>query len=95
MLKIKKLFDLLQLIGESMNDYVHIIKDSEFDEKVRYIIYHSNGHCIEVEREIVDISEDEIIENIDGYSYYFSSDLYEGFKEISIDEVIGFIKLLK
>jgi hypothetical protein len=92
---IRRLFLMLQKIGEVLTDDVHIIKHSEFEEKIKFIIYHSNGHCVIVEREKVDIAEDEQCENIDGYSYYFSSDLYEGFKAVSIGEVIKFIKDIK
>lgn len=86
---IRRLFVLLQSIGEILTDHIHIIKHSEFDEKIRYTIYHSNGHCIIVEREKIDLAEDETCENINGYVYYFESDLYEGFKEVALGDVIA------
>ncbi len=99
MLKAKQLFDLLEIVGEKLTDNIHILMSDVYDSHIlnlftyrKYVIYHSKGHCIVVDKEIADEDEEE---HINGYKYSFSSDLYEGFKEVSIDEVIEFIKALK
>jgi len=92
--KEKKLFDLADKIGEGVHGKLHIIDVSENlhslpDEKVEYRVYHSDGYCFDISREPIELAEDESCDScIDGFQYSFMDGIYEGFKELTIDEAI-------
>jgi len=89
----KELFDLVDGIGEGLFKSVHIIDISVFGKGSIYRVYHSDGYCFNIEKEVVDCAEDEInTEAIDGYEYIYIDDLFDGFKQLSIEDAIALIK---
>jgi hypothetical protein len=97
-MKNKILFDLVNNIGEGLFISLHIIDITE-EADITYRIYHDKGYCFNVEREYMEAKEfynkEERKEAIDGYFYYFQSDLFEGFETLTIDEAIELISKYK
>jgi|SRR5690349_14948403 len=103
----KELFDLVEHKGECLEGKFHIIDISDysydetiFDNAVKYRIYHEEGYCFNIERyEIINFEEFEYShskeENIDGFYYYFISDLFEGYKELNLKKAVELIKKYK
>ena len=48
---IKQAYDLLEQQGETLSGDVHIIQIEENLGEERYRIYHSDGYCVDVQRE--------------------------------------------
>lgn len=90
----KKLFDLCEKNNESVYNKLHIIENSRLpEEKKEYRIYHADGYCFDVSKEKIELAEDEICDScISGYEYSFNEGAYEGFKEVSVEEAIKFLK---
>jgi hypothetical protein len=100
--KIKEIFNLIKNLDEGIYGKLHIIDiESDYDYESqnfklkKYRIYHADGYCFEVSREKIDLVEDESCELIDGFYYNFDSEMFEGFKELSIQECIVLIKKYK
>lgn len=92
--KAKKLFDLCGKYGEGIHFNFHIIENSQFPlEKKEYRVYHSDGYCFDVSKEEMELAEDEICNScINGYEYSFNEGVYDGFKEITIEDAIKLIE---
>ena len=78
----KRLFDLVDKLYADNGEFlfsIHIIDISEYDS-VGYRVYHSDGYCIEVFKD--EGNDDEYDGLIDGCSYNFIGDLYDGFSDI-------------
>lgn len=96
----KELFDLVDSIGEGLFLSLHIIDISdEIDYGKQYRVYHSDGYCFNVREEEIDDLDDFIAEygkiNIGNNHYAFQSDLFDGFKKLSIEEAIILINRYK
>jgi hypothetical protein len=86
----KELFDLVDSVGEGLHLSLHIIDISEeCEDGTKYRVYHSHGYCFNVERESIDDLENFIAEygniNVGNYYYNFQSDLFDGFKTLSLE----------
>jgi|GEM_PF-3023281 hypothetical protein len=92
----KRLFNLCEINNEGTYDKLHIIENSRFpDEKKEYRVYHADGYCFDITKEKIELSEDESCDSgIGGYEYIFNEGLYEGFKEITVEEAIKLLKQL-
>jgi len=92
----KKLFDLCENHNEGIYNKLHIIDNSRFpEERKEYRIYHADGYCFDVSKEKIELAEDEICAScIGGYEYDFNEGIYEGFKEISVEEAIKLLKAI-
>ncbi len=92
--KAKKLFDLCESNNEGIYNKLHIIDNSRFpEEKKEYRIYHADGYCFEVYKEKIELADDESNDStIGGYEYYFNEGMFEGFKEITVEEAINLLK---
>ena len=80
-----KIFEFIFSIGSGNKISYDIIDMSDTEDDQHYRLYHSNGHCIDSYKKWNE--EDRIYE----YEYY--SDLFEGFKPISVDDLIKLLKL--
>jgi len=90
--KIKRLFDwCVENCGEL--DGMHIIDTSDFNDLTKFRIYHKDGHCIDLYGEVLDLSEDESCENIDGIYYHYNDELFDGFNPIEVEDFIKLINL--
>lgn len=91
--KYKKLFDLCESMGEGVHGKLHICDssdDSRFPEEDQaYRVYHADGYCFDVRKQANEVAEDEIcLTCIKGFEYSFMEGIYEGFKDIDIDQAI-------
>ena len=97
MIKEKELFDLIDLIGNNMDDEFskfHIIDHTDtpyvHENDKKYRVYHRDSICFDIEREFLfdpndGLEYDEM--NIDGFAYtYF--DGYDGFQIVPIDSLL-------
>lgn len=92
----KELFDLVDWVGQGLYMSLHIIAISEFGYGNKYRVYHSDGYCFNIEKEEVDLAEDESNPSaIDGYEYTYLDDLFDGFKILDIKEAIKLIRKYK
>ena len=84
----KILFDLVDSIGENINNGFHIIDNSNeyriFEGEKKYKIYHKLGYCFDIEKQ--SYCSDETGKFIN-WNYYFYSQ-YEGFKELNAKKAI-------
>lgn len=100
----KELFDLVEYKGECIEGKLHIIdiSDYSYDEDLfydlkKYRVYHGDGYCFNIEKYSID-DEYEFNEkygeesNIKGFYYYFISDLFDGYKTLSLKNAIELIK---
>lgn len=106
-MKEKELFDLVEYKGEGIEGKLHIINISDFsydeelfDDVEKYRIYHGDGYCFNTEKYRIideDIFNKQYSEenNINGFYYYFISDLFDGYKTLSLEEAIKLIKKYK
>jgi hypothetical protein len=91
----RKLFELIEKIGEHLEDGLHIIDSSDeypaTDGDGKYRIYHADGFCFDIKKEFV--GKEESMEGVDddGCTYVFDSG-WDGFKDISVTEAIDLIK---
>lgn len=85
----KKLFYLVQNIGEGIFNKIHIIDNTEF-ETHSFRIYHSDGYCWNILQEE---QFDDIDNPID--PYYEFSESWEGFKESGIEFAISEIEQIQ
>lgn len=92
----KKLFELIENLGEGLFDSLHIIDISDGNNET-FRIYHSSGYCFDVQREYIeDISSfvEEFGNVNDGEYYYsFQSDQFEGFKELSVERALKILTI--
>jgi hypothetical protein len=96
-MKNKEIFDLVHNIGEGIFHSLHIINISdEYENGLKYRIYHSDGYCFEITREEIENLDDFISEfgniNIGEYYYSFQYDLFDGFNILTIDEAINLLQ---
>lgn len=81
----KEIFDLINKLGESAFNKIHIIQSSYYncsppDYLKEYRIYHSDGHCL-------DISKSAILEDGSGKFLGYEYSIYqewEGFEEMDL-----------
>lgn len=81
---LKRLFEVVHAIGETLQGAVHIIdmtgkEDLPTDGDIEYRVYHVDGYCWDISRTACD--DDESLDN-DGFKYVFF-DEWEGFQKIS------------
>ena len=83
--KIKNLFYYLYNLNNFNYSGFDVIKKIDGKEEEEFRVYHENCHCVDVIKKY-DEEEETFV-----YEYY--SDLFEGFKPISIDEFCNLIGL--
>lgn len=90
--KEQQFFELTQQLGEGIFGEVHIIDMTDDWRKLGgecvYRVYSADGYCITSEK--YEDTEGES-EEYTTYRYYFASDEFEGFEEISIDNAINML----
>jgi len=103
----KELFDLVEYKGEGIEGKLHIIDISDysydedlFHDQKKYRVYHGDGYCFNIEQyeiDDVELFNEEYGEefNINGFYYYFISDLFDGYKELSLEKAVELIKKYK
>lgn len=89
----RKLFDLCSELGDGVHHKLHIINTSDGhgleDEKKEFRIYSADGYCFDISKEPVELSDYEQNDcAIDGYEYQFMEGIYEGFKDLIVEEAI-------
>ncbi len=88
--------DLFNLCVENEGDHSDMqIIDVSSDDLItcggqEFRIYHSERYCVEVSKKPID--ESEMILSVGGFYYKYSSDNWEGYKNISVDEVLQLFK---
>lgn len=95
----KRLYEVVEATGETLNGSLHIIDTSErykTDEREgKFRVYHANGFCFDVEKEYVcepdEVKDFEGVES-DGFTYSFFAE-WEGFdNSLSLTEAFDLIK---
>jgi hypothetical protein len=95
----KRLYEVVEATGETLNGSLHIIDTSErykTDERGgKFRVYHANGFCFDVEKEYCcgpdEVKDFEGVES-DGFTYSFFAE-WEGFdNNLSLAEAFELIK---
>lgn len=93
----KELFDLCEQLGDGVHGRLHLLLSSDddriADSKQTYRAYHADGYCFDVSREPYEEAEDETNDcAIDGHEYLFMEGIYEGFKDIDLNDAIELLR---
>ncbi len=80
--------------NEGIFNKLHIIDNSRFpDDKKEYRLYHADGYRFEVFKEKIELADKESNDSIiGGFEYQFDAGMFEGFKEISVEEAINLLE---
>lgn len=86
----KKLFDLVDYKGELLEGDLHILDstDSFYEGEKEYRVYHKDGYCFDVKKEIGE--EDEETGDVIFWEYSLYSE-WDGFKELTVEKAINLV----
>ena len=88
----KKLFDIVNEVGETLDGELHIIDTSDeypvFEGDKKYRVYHKDGYCFDTEKVGY---ENEKTGELSGFEYEFYSE-WDDFKKIHLVDAIKLIK---
>ena len=88
----KKIWDFCkEHEGDLPNMHIINVTNDINPMELSYRIYHSKRYCIEVTYE--GITEGEPCNHIDGVYYGFSSDTWEGYEDISVEDTVKLLGL--
>lgn len=88
----RKLFELLEAIGETLTGDLHIIDNTdEFPAagEQSFRVYHKDGYCFDSKRRVDEIGEDN--ETIVAYEYDFFAE-WHGFKKLTVEKALTLLE---